>query len=58
MVTFSVPVTQGQTEFCFSVQEAGVLFAGSRYGQIPQSTCKAQINGLANQGFGFWGGAA
>ena len=60
MVTFSVPVKQGQTQFCFrfAVQEAGVLFAGSRYGQIPQSTCKALINGLAHQGFSFWVGCA
>ena len=34
------------------------MFAGSRYGQIPQSTCKALINGLAHQGFGFWVGCA
>ncbi len=60
MVTFSVPVKQGRTEFCFrfAVQEAGVLFAGSRYGQVPQSTCKALINGLAHQGFSFWVGCA
>ena len=60
MVTFSVPVKQGQTQFCFrfAVQEAGVLFAGSRYGQIPQSTCKALLNGLAHQGFSFWVGCA
>ncbi len=58
MVTFSVPVKQGQTRFCFSVQEAGVLFVGYRYAQIPQSTCKALINGLARQGFGFWVGCA
>ena len=58
MVTFSVPVKQGEPRFCFAVQEAGVLFAGSRYGQISQSTCKALIQGLAHQGFSFWVGCA
>ena len=60
MVTFSVPVKQGETQFSFPfrVQDAGVLFAGSRHGRVPQSTCKALIEGLAHQGFGFWVGCA
>ncbi len=58
MVTFSVPVAGGGSQFRFSVEELGVLFAGSRNRQVPQPVCQALIQGLARQGFSFWVGCA
>ncbi len=53
MVSFSVPVAGGGSRFRFSVQELGVLFAGSRHGGVPQAECQALIQGLAADGFSF-----
>jgi hypothetical protein len=58
MVSFIVPVGGGAPEFRFSVQELGVLFAGSRHGEVPQRVCGALIGGLARDGFSFWVGCA
>ncbi len=58
MVSFTVPVGGGGPGFRFSVQELGVLFAGSRYGEVPQRVCQALIGGLARDGFSFWVGCA
>ena len=58
MVSFSVPVKGGRPSFQFSVQQTGVLFAGSRHGQVPPSVCQALIHGLAGDGFSFWVGCA
>ena len=58
MVSFSVPVKDGEQEFRFSVQELGVLFAGSRHQEVPQEVCQALIQGLAGDGFSFWVGCA
>ena len=35
MVSFIVPVGGGGPEFRFSVCKLGVLFAGSRHGEVP-----------------------
>jgi hypothetical protein len=53
-----VPVKGGRPSFEFSVQQTGVLFAGSRHGQVPPSGCQALIHGLAGDGFSFWVGCA
>ena len=60
MVSFSVPVKHGGSrfQFRFAVQKLGVLFAGSRHQEVPQSMCKALIQGLAGDGFSFWVGCA
>ncbi len=58
MVSFIVPVGGGGPEFRFSVQELGVLFAGSRHGEVPQAVCQALIQGLGRDGFSFWVGCA
>ena len=58
MVSFSVPVAGGGPEFRFSVQELGVLFAGSRHGGVPQAVCQDLIPGLAAGGLSFWVGCA
>jgi hypothetical protein len=58
MVSFSVPVAGGGPEFRFSVQELGVLFAGSRHGGVPPAVCRDLIQGLAADGFCFWVGCA
>ena len=58
MVSFTVPVGGGGPGFRFSVQELGVLFAGSRHGEVPQRVCQALIGGLARDGFSFWVGCA
>ena len=58
MVSFSVPVKDGELEFRFSVQELGVLFAGSRHQEVPQAVCRSLIHGLAGDGFSFWVGCA
>ena len=58
MVSFSVPIKHGCSRFRFSVQEPGVLFAGARHQEVPQSICKALIQGLAGDGFSFWVGCA
>ena len=56
MVSFSVPVKHGGSkfQFRFAVQKLGVLFAGSRHQEVPQSMCKSLIQGLAGDGFSFW----
>ena len=58
MVSFIVPVGGGGPEFRFSVDELGVLFAGSRHGEVPQAVCRPLIGGLARDGFSFWVGCA
>jgi hypothetical protein len=58
MVSFTVPVGGGGPGFRFSVQELGVLFAGSRHGEVPPRVCGALIGGLARDGFSFWVGCA
>ena len=60
MVSFSVPIKHGcsRFQFRFAVQKLGVLFAGSRHQEVPQSMCKALIQGLAGDGFSFWVGCA
>ena len=49
MVTFQVPFLQagGRSEFRFSVSERAVLFAGSRFTELPQQTCFLLINQFA-----------
>ena len=58
MVSFSVPVRESGAEFRFSVEELGVLFAGSRHGEVRQRVCRALVQGLARDGFSFWVGCA
>ena len=58
MVSFIVPVGDGGPGFRFSVERLGVLFAGSRHGEVPQEVCQALIGGLARDGFSFWVGCA
>jgi hypothetical protein len=58
MVSFIVPLKGGGSGFRFSVQELGVLFAGSRHGEVPQRVCQALIQGLGQDGFSFWVGCA
>ena len=58
MVSFSVPVRESGAEFRFSVEELGVLFAGSRHGEVRQEVCRALVQGLARDGFSFWVGCA
>jgi len=60
MVTFHVPFLQsgGRGEFRFSVSERAVLFAGSRYAELPSRTCSLLISEFARLGFGFLVGCA
>ncbi len=58
MVRFSVPVRGKAPAFRFSVQELGVLFAGSRHQRVPQEVCRALVQGLGDSGFRFWVGCA
>ena len=65
MVTFSVPIKEKECEpnekeeyFRFSVPERSVLFAGSRYLEVPQSTCRDLVQQFANHGFSFLVGCA
>ncbi len=65
MVTFSVPIKEQECEpnekeeyFRFSVPEKSVLFAGSRYLEVPRSTCRDLVQQFANHGFSFLVGCA
>ena len=65
MVTFSVPIKEqecGPNEkeeyFRFSVPEKSVLFAGSRYLEVPQRTCRDLVQQFVNHGFSFLVGCA
>ena len=53
MVSFIVPVGGGGPELWFSVGQLGVLFEGSRHGEVPQDVCQALVGGLARDGFSF-----
>ena len=44
--------------FRFSVPEKSVLFAGSRYLEVPQRTCRDLVQQFANHGFSFLVGCA
>ncbi len=63
MVNFSVPSKEegGKTEgkyFRFSVPVKSVLFAGSRYLEVPQRTCQDLVQQFAHHGFSFLVGCA
>ena len=58
MVSFQVSEPQARTVLRFSVQEAGVLLAGSRGREVPQEVCRGLVEGLGEQGFAFLVGCA
>jgi len=65
MVTFSVPIKrqEGETNekekyFRFAVPEMSVLFAGSRYLEVPQRTCQDLVQQFAEYSFSFLVGCA
>jgi len=63
MVKFSVPTRDQEgkaTEkyFRFSVPDMSVVFAGSRFLEVPQRTCKELISQCARHGFSFYTGCA
>jgi hypothetical protein len=58
MVSFQVREAPAGQPLCFSVQEAGVLLAGSRARQVPQSVCRLLVQGLGRRGFAFLVGCA
>ncbi len=58
MVSFQVSDAPAGQPLRFSVQEAGVLLAGSRHYQVPQSICRLLVQGLGRQGFAFLVGCA
>jgi hypothetical protein len=58
MVSFQVSEPQAREALRFSVQEAGVLVAGSRFRTVPQEVCRGLVAGLGSQGFAFLVGCA
>ena len=65
MVTFSVPLKcwegekdEKQIFFRFSVPAWSVLFAGSRYLEVPSKTCLGLLEGFSHLGFSFYIGCA
>jgi hypothetical protein len=58
MVSFQVSVAGSGKALRFSVQEAGVLVAGSRNRELPQEFCQGLVEGLGSQGFAFLVGCA
>jgi len=58
MVSFQVGGAPAGRGLRFSVPEAGVLVAGSRGRQVPQSVCRLLVQGLGRQGFAFLVGCA
>jgi len=58
MVSFQVSEPQARAVLRFSVQEAGVLVAGSRHRTVPQAVCRGLVEGLGSQGFAFLVGCA
>jgi hypothetical protein len=58
MVSFQVSEPQARTVLRLSVQEAGVLLAGSRHRTVPQAVCRGLAEGLGSQGFAFLVGCA
>jgi hypothetical protein len=58
MVSFQVSDAPAGQPLRFSVQEAGVLVAGSRARQVPQPVCRLLVQGLGRQGFAFLVGCA
>ena len=58
MVSFQVGGAPAGGVLRFSVPEAGVLVAGSRARQVPQSVCRLVVEGLGRQGFAFLVGCA
>ena len=60
MVTFHVPLLQSgeRGEFQFSVSGRAVLFAGSRYAELPSQTCSLLISEFTRLGFRFFVGCA
>ena len=55
MVTFEVAADAAVQ---FKVAARSVLFAGSRCGQVAQTTCRALIERFRRHGFGFFVGCA
>jgi len=58
MVSFQVSAAAAGRALRFSVQEAGVLVAGSRFRTVPQEVCRGLVAGLGSQGFAFLVGCA
>lgn len=63
MLTFCVPTHErdgeaGESEVRFSVPELSVLFAGSRFSEVPQTTCGALVEQFARHNFSFLVGCA
>jgi len=61
MVQFSIPVkseSNSRRFFNFAVRENAVMFAGSRFGLVPNSVCTQLVEQFSKLGFGFFVGCA
>jgi len=58
MVSFQVSAAGSGKALRFSVQEAGLLVAGSRHREVPQQVCRDLVEGLGEKGFAFLVGCA